>query len=782
MTTPSELTDRGSFGDHRGRRPTRVGRPWVHGAAAAAIAALAVLYVTAVLWQADAGVHSHDIYGAPYPISVYAQRALEQGHGLLWNSLQNCGQPFLPAVSVSAFYPLNSLLYFLDDFDTALTAIAVCHLALGGVAIYLLSLRLGFRPAAALCGAITFELGGTSLQMAGWFPTLILGSYAWLAVAAYCTERLLQLPSISNALVLALALTLQLLLGYPQLMLFTYQILSLRLLCELLSRRSGRAVHTTVLFALALLLPAFLGAAHLFPLIEFAGESIRGRPLSAAEMLRSSQRLNWQSFQQRVAIHPFFLDSFALVPVMLASLATVAVISRRQRARLPTLFYLLLAILSLLIAFEGPISDAYMRLPLSNVFREPTRMLWITDFAFAVVVAAGANVLLSVSHLPGRTRAAVVSLTLGSLGGYALLFSGIDRWFSLALILALGFLFLPSVMRRIAGVLVPGLLAVNLYQVNSFPYLRYTESETCKEASPAFQYVRDHRTAQDRVYQNRQGCRVMEKSASLFGIPSTTDYEPMAPRRYAELFVRMRRGQPLRSINDYYYIPNNVPANMALFHLLAARYVVVDGSAKGPPWPDRPPFELRWQDETLRVFENTAALPRAFFVPRVEVVPEANLLLERLASSSHEPREVALVEEEPADGFLGTQVDANGEVTILEDHDEELTLRVRSSAEGFLSLTDQFYPGWQAFVNDVPAAILRANYAFRAVRVPSGESTVRFVYRPLSVRLGLWVSGVSTFLLLGWAAFTTVGKISSIPTERPFLSPESSDIKIDSDK
>jgi hypothetical protein len=239
----------------------------------------------------------------------------------------------------------------------------------------------------------------------------------------------------------------------------------------------------------------------------------------------------------------------------------------------------------------------------------------------------------------------------------------------------------------------------------------------------------------------------------------------------------MRRGHPLRSINDYYYIASSVPANMALFHLLAARYVVVDGSVPGAPWPRRPPFELRWEDGTLRVFENTAALPRAFFVPRVEVVPKVNVLLERLASSSHEPRELALIEQEPADGFLGTQADANGEVTIVEDRAEELTLRVRSSGEGFLSLTDQFYPGWQAFVNEAPAAILRANYAFRAVRVPSGESTVRFLYRPLSVYLGLWVSGVSTFLLLGWTAFRTVRKISARRTERPFHSREPSATK-----
>ena len=65
---------------------------------------------------------------------------------------------------------------------------------------------------------------------------------------------------------------------------------------------------------------------------------------------------------------------------------------------------------------------------------------------------------------------------------------------------------------------------------------------------------------------------------------------------------------------------------------------------------------------------------------------------------------------------------------------------MQAEQPGFVVLTDQDYPGWRATVDGVPTPILRANYAFRAVRVPGGRSVVEFRYRPWSVWLGLATS------------------------------------------
>jgi uncharacterized membrane protein YfhO len=55
-------------------------------------------------------------------------------------------------------------------------------------------------------------------------------------------------------------------------------------------------------------------------------------------------------------------------------------------------------------------------------------------------------------------------------------------------------------------------------------------------------------------------------------------------------------------------------------------------------------------------------------------------------------------------------------------------IKVQSSHPGLLFLSDNYYPGWNVYVNGKKTKIYRANYSFRAVEVPKGKSTVIFTY------------------------------------------------------
>jgi hypothetical protein len=81
--------------------------------------------------------------------------------------------------------------------------------------------------------------------------------------------------------------------------------------------------------------------------------------------------------------------------------------------------------------------------------------------------------------------------------------------------------------------------------------------------------------------------------------------------------------------------------------------------------------------------------------------------------------------------------------------------RVRLSATrsrpGWLVCAQPWYPGWTARVNGSPAPFLRANYAFSAVSIPAGTSTIELDYEPSSVRLGAWISAVAAaWIALAW--------------------------------
>src|SRR5262249_10212505 len=97
------------------------------------------------------GIPSFDIYASSYPNIVYALHSLREGYGLLWNPLQNCGQPFPPATALSAFYPLH-LVFLVVDVDRGVRVIAFLHLVLAALGTYLLCREIGLGRPAAFCG------------------------------------------------------------------------------------------------------------------------------------------------------------------------------------------------------------------------------------------------------------------------------------------------------------------------------------------------------------------------------------------------------------------------------------------------------------------------------------------------------------------------------------------------------------------------------------------------------------------------------------------------------
>ena len=80
-----------------------------------------------------------------------------------------------------------------------------------------------------------------------------------------------------------------------------------------------------------------------------------------------------------------------------------------------------------------------------------------------------------------------------------------------------------------------------------------------------------------------------------------------------------------------------------------------------------------------------------------------------------------------------------------------VVIETELQADGFLVLSDTYYPGWQVFVNGREDKIYQADYLFRAVALPRGKHTVEFEYSPLSFRTGAAVTLVAAAILLALA-------------------------------
>jgi len=87
-------------------------------------------------------------------------------------------------------------------------------------------------------------------------------------------------------------------------------------------------------------------------------------------------------------------------------------------------------------------------------------------------------------------------------------------------------------------------------------------------------------------------------------------------------------------------------------------------------------------------------------------------------------------------------------ITWNKNDPNEIILKVESNQPGLVFLSNNFFPGWKAYVDGRQTEIYRANYTFQAIVVDKGDHEVKLFYNPLSFRIGKFLSFISFCLLL----------------------------------
>jgi hypothetical protein len=152
----------------------------------------------------------------------------------------------------------------------------------------------------------------------------------------------------------------------------------------------------------------------------------------------------------------------------------------------------------------------------------------------------------------------------------------------------------------------------------------------------------------------------------------------------------------------------------------------------------------------VKIYENLDVLPRVFIVHQAEVIPSTEEAISRLRDPAFDLAQTAILAS--GEPLLDKGI-ATGE--ILHHTPEQVVISANTDTPGYLLLTDTFYPGWEVSVDGERAEIVRADIAFRAVRLEPGDHQVVFHYRPASVRQGAWVSTVAALLWLGSMVWST---------------------------
>jgi hypothetical protein len=147
----------------------------------------------------------------------------------------------------------------------------------------------------------------------------------------------------------------------------------------------------------------------------------------------------------------------------------------------------------------------------------------------------------------------------------------------------------------------------------------------------------------------------------------------------------------------------------------------------------------------LYIMERLAPLPRSYVVYAAETIAEDDRVVNRLFEAAFDIRNVAVTAAPISLPTSAARPATRGE--IQEYGDTRVVIKTRTLQDGLLVLGDYAYPGWVAYIDGKPANIVRANLIWRGVKLPPGDHTVIFQFEPLSLKMGLWISGLGILLM-----------------------------------
>jgi len=724
------------------------------------------------------------------------------GHLPLWNPLVGCGAPLAANYQAAAFYPLNALVLVLPA-EVALTWTTVLHLVLAGWGAYRWMRATEHDEFPATVAALAFSGSGFLVARAALFPSITF-TFPWVAVCLWRTEVLLQRRSVRDALWLGGALGLGLLAGHAQtafyggLLLVAYA--AFRMGQAYWKKAEGRdlslVARVGLLFALAGGVGLGLAAVQLVPTAELMLHSQRSTGVGYRFAVTYSM-WPWRLltlFAPDLFGNPghgdywgyaTYWEDAAYIGVLPLLLALNAVFTRQRGSgqdhhvgRSTPTFWAVVCVAALVLALGNntPVFPfLYRHVPFFDWFQASARWL--------LVVTVGLSVLSSIglqrwppgdegAKRAGHWVVVGVALVLGGMAAPALV-PGLESTFGtatvrLGVLVALSGILLVLYSRAlgqsrtglwwataITAFVVGDLLLFGwplLPTVSRSLYAGSTELATLLRSSspPARTYWPRDPSYRDGDYDAHERVKFKYFRFSDFGPRQTTYWrgvrEILLPDTgMLDRVASVNNFEPMQ-VGLFSDLMGAIARKPKLLRVTGATHVISDRD-----WANAQPI---WSDLGVTAYRLDDALGRAWVAPSARVVP-TDEMLSTMANDDFDAASEVLVGADPG----AHRTSPRGEYRlILRDTPNRVTIDASLGAPGYLVLADTWYPGWRVTVDGEATHLLRANYAFRAIWLDSGEHVVDMVYEPVSVRLGLVITLATLAVCAGIAV---IGGISS---------------------
>lgn len=159
------------------------------------------------------------------------------------------------------------------------------------------------------------------------------------------------------------------------------------------------------------------------------------------------------------------------------------------------------------------------------------------------------------------------------------------------------------------------------------------------------------------------------------------------------------------------------------------------------------------------IYENLTALPRAFPMYRYKIMENDDRIIATLSDTAFDYRTTLILEEMPVnpppiyDDTLKFDVIPG---RYYDEQNDRFKVEVEMLEDGFLFLSENYYPAWKAYESGKLLTTLKADYTFRAIPLKKGKHTVECRYENETYNVAFTVSKTTFILML----LVTIGLIT----------------------
>ncbi|HEY6211083.1 MAG TPA: YfhO family protein, partial [Vicinamibacterales bacterium] len=161
---------------------------------------------------------------------------------------------------------------------------------------------------------------------------------------------------------------------------------------------------------------------------------------------------------------------------------------------------------------------------------------------------------------------------------------------------------------------------------------------------------------------------------------------------------------------------------------------------------DRPIDETSDLEKQYVVYENLRAMPRAWIVNETRTLDEEHAFdpvrYSQFANGdAFDPAHLAIVEPDIGGAATRTMTPGAAGARVSSIDGPRIVVDVTAEHDAFLVLSEAYYPGWQARIDDAASRpVQKADVMFQGVPVPAGHHTVTFELVSTTLRAGSAIS------------------------------------------